>query len=78
LVIFGIGSHVYAWACLDCSSPIYTSYLAGMTGTWHMPRFFFWYWGLHSGLTPWATPPALFCDVFFKIESRQLFAWTVF
>jgi hypothetical protein len=26
--------------------------------------FFFWYWDLNSGLIPWATPPALFCDGF--------------
>jgi hypothetical protein len=26
---------------------------------------FFQYWGLNSGPTPGATPPALFCDGFF-------------
>jgi hypothetical protein len=24
--------------------------------------FFLWYWGLNSGPTLWATPPALFCE----------------
>jgi hypothetical protein len=27
---------------------------------------FFPYWGLNSRPTPWATPPALFCDGFFS------------
>jgi hypothetical protein len=35
---------------------------------------------LNSGPTPWVTPPALFCEGFFKIESLELFAqgwlWT--
>jgi hypothetical protein len=34
-----------------------------------------WYWGLNSGSIPWATPPVLFCDGFFKIGSCELFAW---
>jgi hypothetical protein len=25
-----------------------------------------WYWGLNSGATPWATPPFLFCDGFYR------------
>jgi hypothetical protein len=28
--------------------------------------FFLLYWGLNSGPTPLATPPALFCDFFFQ------------
>jgi hypothetical protein len=32
LVIFWIGSGVYAWASLDCGLPIYASCKAGMTG----------------------------------------------
>jgi hypothetical protein len=32
---------------------------------------FWWYWGLNSGLTPWATPPALFCVVFFQDRVSQ-------
>jgi hypothetical protein len=28
--------------------------------------FFLQYWDLNSGPTPWATPPALFCDGFFQ------------
>jgi hypothetical protein len=35
---------------------------------------FLWYWGLKSRPTLWATPPALFCDVFFW--DRVL--WTIF
>jgi hypothetical protein len=32
------------------------------------PFFFFLrYWGLNSGPTPSATPPALFCEGFFKV-----------
>jgi hypothetical protein len=30
-----------------------------------------WYWGLNSGPSPWTTAPALFCEAFFKIESRE-------
>jgi hypothetical protein len=32
------------------------------------------YYGLNSGLSPWATPPALFCEGFFKTVSCELFA----
>jgi hypothetical protein len=39
---------------------------------------FLWYWGLNSGPTPWATPPALFCEGFFKTGSHKLFAWAGF
>jgi hypothetical protein len=28
--------------------------------------FLLWYWDLNSGPTPLATPPALFCDMFFR------------
>jgi hypothetical protein len=36
--------------------------------------FFFWQsWGLKSGPTPWATPPALFCGGF----CRDRVSWTV-
>jgi hypothetical protein len=30
------------------------------------------YWGLNSGRTPWATPPAIFCDESFqdRVSSR--------
>jgi hypothetical protein len=31
--------------------------------------FFLQYWGLNSGPSPWATPPALFCDFFFFQDS---------
>jgi hypothetical protein len=31
------------------------------------------YWGLTSGPTLWATPPALFCDGFFQIGSCKVF-----
>jgi hypothetical protein len=40
--------------------------------------FFFWYWGLKSGPTSKATPPVLFCEGFFEIGSRKLFAWAGF
>jgi hypothetical protein len=36
---------------------------------------FLWYWGLNSGPTPRATPPAPFCDGYFL---RQSLSWTVF
>jgi hypothetical protein len=36
--------------------------------------FFFLNWGLNSVSTPWATPPALFCDGFFEIGAHKLFA----
>jgi hypothetical protein len=32
------------------------------------------YCSLNSGPTPWATPPALFCDGFFEIGSHKLFS----
>jgi hypothetical protein len=32
-----------------------------------------WYWGLNLGLTPWDTPPALFCDGF----SQDRVLWTI-
>jgi hypothetical protein len=35
---------------------------------------FLQYWGLNSGPTPQATPPAHFIDGFFKIGSWELFA----
>jgi hypothetical protein len=35
LVVFNIGSWVYACAWLDCDSPIYVSHMAGMTGAQH-------------------------------------------
>jgi hypothetical protein len=41
---------------------------------------FLWYWGLNSGPTPWATPPAHFYEFFFYFErgSHELFAWIGF
>jgi hypothetical protein len=45
-------------------------YLIGSTGVWTQ--------GLtlaRQALTAWASPPALFCDFFFKIGSHKLFAW---
>jgi hypothetical protein len=40
--------------------------------------FFFLYWGLNSGPSPWATLSVLFVMGIFKIGSRELFAWAVF
>jgi hypothetical protein len=37
---------------------------------------FFWYWGLNSGPTPWATPPALFCDGLFQDKVSWTVAWS--
>jgi hypothetical protein len=34
---------------------------------------FLWSWGMNSGLTPWATPPALFCDGFYWDRVSELF-----
>jgi hypothetical protein len=36
----------------------------------------FLFWGLNSEPTPWASPPALFCDNFF--QDRGLFVWAGF
>jgi hypothetical protein len=36
------------------------------------------YWGLNSGPSPWATPPALFGEEFFGIGSHELFTWAGF
>jgi hypothetical protein len=33
--------------------------------------FFLWCWGLNSGPTPWATPPALFCDGLFQVTIKK-------
>jgi hypothetical protein len=35
---------------------------------------FLQYWGLNTRPSPWVTPPALFCEGFFKIGSLKLFA----
>jgi hypothetical protein len=35
--------------------------------------FFFWSWVLHSGPTPWSTPPALFCGFFFFRYSLSMY-----
>jgi hypothetical protein len=35
--------------------------------------FVFQYWGLNSGPTPWATPPALYCDEYFQ----DRVSWTI-
>jgi hypothetical protein len=40
--------------------------------------FFFWYWGLNSGPSPWATPPALFVMGIFETGSHKLFAQVSF
>jgi hypothetical protein len=40
--------------------------------------FFFRYWGLNSGPTPWATPIALFVKGFLEVESRELLPWADF
>jgi hypothetical protein len=32
----------------------------------------FWYWGLNSGPKPWATPPALFWEGFFRVRSSRI------
>jgi hypothetical protein len=49
LVIFGIGSYIYAPGSMDHNPPIYTSHIAGMTGMrpaigWdgHLANFFDW------------------------------------
>jgi hypothetical protein len=44
LVIFLIGSHVYAWDGLD-HNPIYTSHTAGVTDVWHHAQLLDWVWG---------------------------------
>jgi hypothetical protein len=36
------------------------------------------FWGLNSGPTPWATPPAIFLWCDFLIGSHELFAWAGF
>jgi hypothetical protein len=50
---------------LFCSSGDWTQ---GLTHAGHAPGLclFLWYWGLKSGPTLWATPPALFDDGFFQ------------
>jgi hypothetical protein len=41
--------------------------------------FFFQYWSLNSGPTPWSTPPARFLwKIFSEIGSGELFAWDGF
>jgi hypothetical protein len=36
-----------------------------------LPFFWWWYWVLNSGPTPWATTPTLFCEGFFEIGSQD-------
>jgi hypothetical protein len=44
----------------------------------HILFLFFSFFQTGAKLTPWATPPALFCDGFFEIESLELFVWAGF
>jgi hypothetical protein len=37
---------------------------------WSLHNFFFLFWDLNWGPSPWATPPAHFCEGFFKIGSH--------
>jgi hypothetical protein len=49
----------------------------GLSSLFHIPLFLFVFifqcWGLNTGHTPWATPPALFCDTF----SQDRVLWTI-
>jgi hypothetical protein len=46
----------------------------GLCPEWFLLLLFLQYWGLNSGPTPWATPPALFCVMgFFEKGSCKLF-----
>jgi hypothetical protein len=57
------------WAIYHLSPPQAENFSA------HVPfskvEIFFQYWDLNSGLSPWATPPALFYEGFFEIGSRR-------
>jgi hypothetical protein len=60
----------------DLALPTYTSQVAGIAEVNHHAQLvlFLLYWSLNSGLTPSATPPALFfCEEFFEIGSHELF-----
>jgi hypothetical protein len=51
LDIFQIGSHIYVRAGLECSPPIYTSQVAGMTVCITTPGFFLFKIGSHELFT---------------------------
>jgi hypothetical protein len=50
---------------LSISSNIYYLYLWKLSKSFLL-GFFFLYWDLNSGPSPWVTSPALFCDGFFQ------------
>jgi hypothetical protein len=61
------GFHHTVFLCIYLAhfNPLPPDYLSSCT--------FFLYWDLNSDPTPWATPPALFCEGFF----RDRFSWTI-
>jgi hypothetical protein len=49
------------WINISCSPTTQVKY-----STQFFLFFLLWCWGLNSGPTPWAIPPALFCDRCFR------------
>jgi hypothetical protein len=77
------GPHMPMCACarVQIYSLCYTKlwrYCTYCLVVWFFPPLdfflFLWYWGLNSGPSPWAIPPALFLWRFFKIGSLELFS----
>jgi hypothetical protein len=58
--IFGMFTHMF----IHIQTLIFIL-LSAWSHLFPSPVLFFWYWGLNSGPTPWATLPALFCVGFF-------------
>jgi hypothetical protein len=46
LIIFEIGSSIFAWTGLDCSPPTYIPYIAGMIDVRHHRQLFLLRWGV--------------------------------
>jgi hypothetical protein len=56
------------WGCAKLKPTAYLKHLSAL----HTQLFFFFQcWGLNSGLTPWATTPALFVMGFFQARVTQ-------
>jgi hypothetical protein len=59
LVIFEIGSHVFAQASLDYDAPIWDSQVIGITDGTTMPSFVSWVWVSLTFYTGWPQPMIL-------------------
>jgi hypothetical protein len=62
LGVFWVGSHIYAWANLDCGPPTYVSLVAEITGAHHHTHLVIGWDGVSkaflssAGLELWSSP----------------------